>query len=791
MDEERENVVQQIQTSGGTAVGGSVHTNGGDFAGRDINIYYANMQAFRVGEATVRTYLEQATVSVLPGATEKEEVHRLWQQPFRGHEANVKDTLDLYEAIQQVFVSKQERNGFQRLVLLADAGMGKTPALFYVRSKRAEASLQAWTAATSGNDDAGNMAANRKTCVIPLYIKLIDLHTELPLTALIRDAFNSFIAKLAHLEEITLDQVEGLLFQYTCLFLLDDLDAIHSDDLKGGVQALSQFMETNQQHQFVISCRSCNYRQQLGAVDILYLDDLSEDEARAVLGEYAYGKLSRYLQQLVHNRAMLKILLNLGESAGMSQTKGQLVQLFVRQLLDPEKDAHHQLMHHQLLAGLLAQIAICMQYAYTHHYSERQLMKVVAEYLKEWNEPYHWREIVDDLVAVEMLKQDDRRQWSFRDRTTEAYFAAIAIVHEPTHLDKVLADITNHWWRDTLEILVGLWPKPKQLFFELIDRDALVAANCIEFGRPIVDRAVEDDLIDALIERMGQESSTRRKYIVERIGESNQPRAAEALLVALEREWSSLVIMAIVKGLKTCTQRNLASLKIAEEIILHSVLGRGESLVELLQLCETPGHEVELTNVVKNLRRSQKIRGVAAIGLGIVGTAAARQALLNLFQTRNFGAFVDWCVVEALTQLDYPEVQVVAYRIYQTKKRAIWALHRARAIYLLGWMSRQPETGNVLDQALTDTNPFVRGYAIGAMAKLDLIDAREKIERLFTEERDSFVLGKAAEALGHMGTVDSIAILERYLRYERDRTRWTARKIVRKAIFEIKQRYSL
>ncbi len=791
MSEGRENVTKHIQTSGGAAISGSVTTGGGDFAGRDINIYYASMQAVRVGEATVRTYLEQAIVRKSPAASEKEEVHRLWRQPFRGHEANVKDPLDLYQAIQQVFVSKQERNSFQRLVLLADAGMGKTPAHFYVRSKRAEASLLDWTEATSGNHEAGIIAINRKTCIIPLYIKLIDLHTELPLTTLIRDAFNSFIVKQAGIEEITLDQVEGLLFQYTCLFLLDDLDAIHSDDLKGGVQTLSQFMETNQQHQFVISCRSCNYRQQLGSVDILYLDDLSEDEAQAVLGEQAYGKLSRYLQQLVHNRAMLQIILNLGELAEMSQTKGQLVQLFVRQLLAPEKDAHHQMMHHQLLAGLLAHIAICMQYASTHHYSERQLMQVVAEYLKEWNELYHWREIVDDLVATEMLKQNDGRQWSFYDRTVAAYFAAIAIVHDPTQLDKVLADIANPWWRDTLEILVGLWLKPKQLFFELIDRNALVAANCIEFGRPIVDRVVEDDLIDALIERMGQESSTRRKYIVERIGESNQPRTAAALLLALEREWSNLVIMAIVKALKTCAQRNLGPLKIAEEIILPSVSGRGESLVELLHLRETTGHEVELMNLVKNPRQSQKIRGVAAIGLGLVGTEAARHALLTLFQARNFDAFVEWCVVEALTQLDYPEVQAVAYRIYQTKKRAIWASHRARAIYLLGWMSRQPETGNILNQALTDTNPFVRGDAIGAMAKLDLIDARAKIEHLFTEEQDPFVLRKAAEALGHMGTVDSIATLERYLRYERARTRWMVRKRVHKAILEIKPRYSL
>jgi HEAT repeat protein len=73
------------------------------------------------------------------------------------------------------------------------------------------------------------------------------------------------------------------------------------------------------------------------------------------------------------------------------------------------------------------------------------------------------------------------------------------------------------------------------------------------------------------------------------------------------------------------------------------------------------------------------------------------------------------------------------------------------------------------------------------MEKLDLHHLRIKIEGLLATESDSWVLRKAAETLGRIGTVDSIAVLEQYVRHEVARTR----RMMQHAIAEIRQRQAL
>jgi HEAT repeat protein len=89
---------------------------------------------------------------------------------------------------------------------------------------------------------------------------------------------------------------------------------------------------------------------------------------------------------------------------------------------------------------------------------------------------------------------------------------------------------------------------------------------------------------------------------------------------------------------------------------------------------------------------------------------------------------------------------------------------------------------------LRDRNYLVRGYAIDAMARMDLLGAREQIEEILSNPaEESFVHRKAAEALGQIGTLESLQVLERCLFKEQARTRWA----IRGAIAEINQRNSL
>jgi hypothetical protein len=146
--------------------------------------------------------------------------------------------------------------------------------------------------------------------------------------------------------------------------------------------------------------------------------------------------------------------------------------------------------------------------------------------------------------------------------------------------------------------------------------------------------------------------------------------------------------------------------------------------------------------------------------------------------------FVAWCAVEALIHSKHPEVYEYAMKHLTSKgpRRKQPSHHRARAVYLLGWVGEGSE--ELLHQALKDRDSFVRGYAIEAIARRDLVGARQDIEKMLISESEPFVLRKAAEALGRIGTLQTIPLLEQHLFQENAHARWS----VRMAIAEIKER---
>jgi len=151
--------------------------------------------------------------------------------------------------------------------------------------------------------------------------------------------------------------------------------------------------------------------------------------------------------------------------------------------------------------------------------------------------------------------------------------------------------------------------------------------------------------------------------------------------------------------------------------------------------------------------------------------------------------FVAWCSVEALTQTHDREICKQAFRSLTGKgsKTDPFSPARARAVYLLGWLGRMAEIDEQVQRALQDESPLVRGYAVDTLARRDMIGAREQIEALLDTKTEQFVLRKAAEALGQIGSLDSLALLERHLRQKESTIRWS----VRQAIAEIKARHQI
>lgn len=789
------------------------------------DIYFKSPDARPPRLETVAAYLEGAEVFPPPPRPVLEKFADLPFQARRPGESR-QEGRDLDELVQELFARDRELGRIQRVVVLAEAGTGKTPALFYLRTKVAKRSLadneayleEYLTEQESDGEGAAEEDAPPDSLVLPLFINLASLNGGLSLYALVRDAFNAYMDPAAGLEKLCLEQVPVFLDRFRCLFLMDGLDEVISARHQAGLHLVYHFMDQHPDAQYVITSRTASYREQLGAIDTIYLNDLREEDAIDVVGREQYERLSNSLQQLARNRSMLELILTMEAEAVQLQNKGQLLRaLNERRLKEPAVQSSLSV---EVARGLLEHLAVAMHQAHLLFLEEEALMELVSGYLEKWNEPHQWRQTVNALRdEYELLERDDQRRWRFASRTTQAYYAAEATLSDSSHLEPVLSNLSDYWWREMLEILVGLVTEPTVLFFELIDRDALVAANSVQYAGRELDGRVVDAVIDALVERMGQEGSARRKFIVERIGESPHPRAPEALFMALHREDSSMVVKAIARALWSRARRDaetaeqvderIEDLAEVEANVLRAAHHTSAPLARVIRAYarsraedeeERETGKSELMACMADVDEPPLRRGLAAVYLGQfaaenVCDEEARQALLALFADAEANDFAAWCATEALTACVHEEVEAKAVALFREKayRKPQWRRHRARAVYLLGWVSGQEETGTLVQEALRDEkNEFVRGYAVESMARLDLPNARTLIEeRMDPEgddpETDPDVLRKMAEALAQIGTMDSIPVLQRYLRHERTRTR----HMMRRAIAEIRQRYSM
>ncbi len=274
----------------------------------------------------------------------------------------------------------------------------------------------------------------------------------------------------------------------------------------------------------MIACRTVSYRTQLGSIDTLGLDDLSQQEAISVLESERYAGLYASLGMLTYNRLMLYMIIDLYEMNGWPESlvnKGQIIRAYaldrIQRNLEQSGEKADEI---DLVEAALEHLAYSMQCDRAFCYTDHQVMRTLMDFLEAWSERRNWRDVFRILRKIEMVERDERRQWRLTDRSVAAYFAAAAIANDPAKLDRALTQVSDLWWRDIFEILAGLIPEPITFFFDLMDRDVLVAANCAQYRA--INAKVANALINALIERMAQADVATVERIATRLGESGQ-----------------------------------------------------------------------------------------------------------------------------------------------------------------------------------------------------------------------------------------------------------------------------
>jgi hypothetical protein len=724
-----------------------------------------------------------------------EALRRLWQQTFYVRRPG--QTSSNHRSLEQavhMLLTWQRPEGLirQAAALLADAGVGKTPALQYMLVQVAETSLPHFE--TSPAEEA-----EPRPGLIPLLVRLGEFRPGQQMLTLVRAAYNRFAA-----ETITLDETEALLTAHPCLLLLDDLDKvafqIHSD----GIKQIHEFMNNHPQVRYLITCRRSSYHDQLGPMDVFVLAQLSEEQVQAVLGD----DYDERLLMLARNRSMLQILIKEGAEGDKVWSQGRLLQRMVWAQL--RKRTGETNLAVEIVETLLEGLAFQMHQERVQFYGEQQLMTWVTTFLTEWHEPYTWREVTQLFRETDVMVQDDRRRWRFASRSVQTYFVAAALYHVPAHLPRLLEHLSDFWWREPLEIYVGLIDEPSEFLFSLIDHDAAVAAHCLQFvGYPVEQRVI-NAIIDGLVEQMRYQRSNGRKQLFRLLSKTGYLPPESLLWQLFYREQKSLVLSALAQALADPRlRRSRYNFSAIPETVVTTIDPKLAGVINLWQehiLTDLDdiraAIEAELISILTDRRlKKERLRGVAALALGHIGIddsrRQVRQTLLSELGQPRLKPFLAWCITDALTHIKHTDVEQAGldlYHRYRRSRSALGQLHCANAVYLLGEVGgRFHETVKTLFEALEHRQPEVRGHAAQSIGKLGLLAARERLEmRLESsdpqhQEQESWALRRIVEALGKVGTLESIQVLEPYLRYEQTRTRTR----VREAIADIRRRYEM
>jgi HEAT repeat protein/phage terminase Nu1 subunit (DNA packaging protein) len=632
---------------------------------------------------------------------------------------------------------KEAKKQHQRIMVLADPGMGKSTLL------RREAGLTA----QEERQSLKNNTKKLEDVVFPLFLRLSDL-AETPEEII--DAIPLLIQR-EYSEKATevMELLREKLKVGKCLLLLDALDEVPTEHRQRQrlIEKLNRFAQRKPPCRIICSSRIVGYGGAFVAgvkeVEIVPFSQKQMEEYIEAWFRNAAGYLNNdavshssliqelrnkpQIRGLAQNPLLLSLICSLYQEKGLTlpARRCQVYEQAVRYMLGKWSKKRNPELNDGWIdakSELLEELAYQFSCDGKEIFTLRELRKMIDEYLRSGNASTDFDNLKASQLITELSEQDgilqklhkDSNQYLFLHRTFQEYLTACYLNRARDSIALAKEHFWDYEWHETLSLLVGLMQNPVPLLQAITTE--------------------KDDIFSTLLLLAGR--------CIAECPENPHPLIAE-IIDKIYKFWQSYPNAGFSKSIVVVIgQANSQMFKKVQKALEDEDPSIRMKAAKALGEISNPQTEQALIKAVKEDEDS-KVRMGAAEALGWIGTSKAVEALSEALDDNS--GFVRRRAIKALVQISTLKahkalIQAVKHNDILVKREAKQALRRNSSTRA----EKMSITGHNND------SKRVRKRTVSALGGIDNLQRIEAFAALKNE--NNLIRMWAAQVLGQIGT---------------------------------------
>ena len=678
---------------------------------------------------------------------------------------------------------EEARKKHQKLIVLADPGMGKSTLLKMEALRIAGKQLDPPKSPLEKGTLNQNLAIDE--IVFPLFLRLSDLAaTEKEVIEIVPELIKRDYATAAAIEPLLKEKLK----QGKCVLLLDALDEVDKEERLELGRKLNRFASNNNKCPIVCTSRIVGYgggfldgakeveivpfnKQQREAYITSWFTNAAEyleDETVSAQGLIRELQQKPQISGLAQNPLLLSLLCSLYQvkelelPARRTQIYHQAVKYMLR---DWSKENERKL---QQEGWVLAKTELLEFLAYQLSCENKEVFLLadvrenLNQYLSQENkadfQQFSVADLLDELTEADGIIQKlsrDGDYYLFLHRTFQEYLTASYLQkkigkNQRQGIKLVIDHIWEYDWHETIVLVAGLMENPMPLMKAISrKKDDIFNTLLLLVGLCLAEcDAHTDPLANKIIKKIGEfwQSYPDASFITSvlvALGKNNYLPVIKFLIIAL-RESKSYARASAVEVLgkidnKQAMQFLIATLQDFDYKVRISV---AEALGKI-------GSDQAIEPLIAALQDSDDyVRISVAEALGKIGTEQAIEPLIAALQDSD--DYVRMTVAEALGKIDNDQVIEPLIAALQDSDPLV----KIHAAYALGKIGNE----QAIESLITNLQDSYTVVGINAAKALVKLGNEKGIQFLIATLQDSDPLTRmsAAEALGKIGTEQAI-----------------------------------